>query len=241
MSAGISGPPTGSGSPFAPVIAIDGPSGTGKGTIARGLGLRLGWHVLDSGALYRSLGLAAERAGLDLDDGAAVGLLARRIQIRFDGDRVLLDGDDVSAEIRTAAAGVRASRVALHPEARDALLQLQRSAIRPPGLIADGRDMGSKVFPDAVLKIYLDASPEERANRRYKQLKDKGMDANLRDLVRELRERDALDKGRTHSPLTVTEGAVVIDSTTLSIADVLERVVAEAERLLAVNPNGNIR
>ena len=216
----------------APVIAIDGPSGTGKGTIAEALARTLGWHVLDSGALYRCLGLAAERAGLDLDDGDAMGALAGRIRIRFEDDRVLLDGDDVSSEIRTAAGGVRASRVAVHAQVREALLTLQRAAVRPPGLIADGRDMGSKVFPDAVLKLYLDASPEERANRRYKQLKDKGMDANLPDLVRELRERDALDSNRAHSPLTVAEGAVVIDSTHLSIDAVTERVVAEARRVL---------
>lgn len=218
--------------PVTPVIAIDGPSGTGKGTIAAGLAQRLGWHVLDSGALYRSLGLAAVHAGLDLDDGAAIGALASEVAIRFDGERVLLDGDDVTAAIRTAEAGVRASRVAVHAQVRDALLFLQRAAARPPGLIADGRDMGSKVFPDAVLKIYLDASPEERAKRRYKQLKDKGMDANLRDLVRELRERDALDGSRTHSPLTVADDAVVIDSTALSIADVLVRVLTELRRVL---------
>jgi len=216
----------------APVIAIDGPSGTGKGTIAEGLASALGWHVLDSGALYRCLGLAAERAGLDLDDGAAMGALAGRVEIRFDGERVLLDGDDVSQAIRTAEGGVRASRVAVHAQVRDALLFLQRAAVRQPGLIADGRDMGSKVFPNAVLKIYLDASPEERANRRYKQLKDKGMDANLLDLVRELRERDALDSSREHSPLTVAKGAVVIDSTSLSIADVIEKAIAEAKRAL---------
>jgi cytidylate kinase len=214
------------------VIAIDGPSGSGKGTIAAGLARRLGWHVLDSGALYRALGLAAERAGLDLDDGDAVGALAERIGVGFDGERLLLDGEDVSDEIRTAAAGVRASRVAVHRRVRDALLQWQRAAARPPGLIADGRDMGSTVFPDAVLKIFLDASPEERANRRYKQLKEKGLDASLPDLVRELRERDALDRERRHSPLAIAEDAVVVDSTSLSVDEVLEHVVSEARRAL---------
>jgi len=216
----------------APVIAIDGPSGTGKGTIAAGLARDLGWHVLDSGALYRCIGLAAERAGLDLDNADAVGDLARRVEIRFDSDRVLLDGDDVSSEIRTAAGGVRASRVAVHPPVRSALLKLQRAAVRPPGLIADGRDMGSNVFPDAVLKIYLEATPEERAKRRYKQLKEKGLDANLADLDKELRERDALDRGREHSPLVVADGAVIIDSTDLSIEQVLARALSEAGRAL---------
>jgi cytidylate kinase len=215
-----------------PVIAIDGPSGTGKGTIAEALARRLGWHVLDSGALYRCLGLAAERRGCDLDDGPALGRLATGLEVGFDGEHVLLDGEDVSAAIRTAAAGMCASRVAVHPEVREALLGWQRAAARSPGLIADGRDMGSRVFPDAVLKIYLDASPEERAKRRYKQLKDKGMDANLPALVDELRERDALDRGRAHSPLRVSEGAVVIDTTSLSIDGVLGCVVDAVRRVI---------
>jgi len=209
------------GQPAAPVVTIDGPSGTGKGTIAALLAERLGWHLLDSGALYRTLGLAGRRAGIDLDDGEALGELARSIDVGFEGERVLLDGEDVSAMIRTTGAGVDASRVAVHAEVRAALLGWQRAAARPPGLIADGRDMGSAVFPHAPVKIYLDASPEERANRRYKQLKDKGLDANLPDLVRELRERDERDRARTHSPLAVPAGATVIDSTDRSIDEVL--------------------
>jgi cytidylate kinase len=204
----------------APVITIDGPSGTGKGTIAALLAERLGWHLLDSGALYRALGLAARRAGADLDDGQVLGALAGRIRVAFDGERVLLDGEDVSEAIRTAAAGVDASRVAVHAEVRAALLGWQRAAARPPGLVADGRDMGSQVFPDAAVKIFLDASPEERADRRYKQLKDKGLDANLPDLVRELRERDERDRARSHSPLTIAADATVIDSTKRSIDEV---------------------
>ena len=215
-----------------PVIAIDGPSGTGKGTIAEALARRLGWHVLDSGALYRCLALAAERRGCDLDDGPTLGRLAAELTVYVEGEHVLLDGADVTGAIRTAAAGTCASRVAVHPEVREALLSWQRAAARPPGLIADGRDMGSRVFPDAVLKIYLDAGPEERAKRRYKQLKDKGMDANLPNLVRELRERDALDRGRAHSPLRVAEGAVVIDTTALSVDEVLERVVDAVRRVM---------
>ena len=204
----------------APVITLDGPSGTGKGTIAALLAERLGWHLLDSGALYRALGLAARRAGADLDDGQVLGALAGRIRVAFDGERVLLDGEDVSEAIRTAAAGVDASRVAVHAEVRAALLGWQRAAARPPGLVADGRDMGSQVFPDAAVKIFLDASPEERADRRYKQLKDKGLDANLPDLVRELRERDERDRARSHSPLTIAADATVIDSTKRSIDEV---------------------
>ncbi|KAA6187026.1 (d)CMP kinase [Thiohalocapsa marina] len=218
----------------APVIAIDGPSGSGKGTIAECLARRLGWHVLDSGALYRCLGLAAHRRALDLDDGAAMGRLAAELAIRFDGDRVLLNDEDVSDAIRTAEAGPRASRVAVHAPVRGALLSWQRAAARRPGLIADGRDMGSTVFPDATLKIYLDASPEERARRRYKQLKEKGMDANLPALTRELRERDALDRNREQSPLTIADGAVVIDTTALSIDDVVAAVLAEARSVPAL-------
>ncbi len=217
----------------APVITIDGPSGTGKGTIAGLLAEHLGWHLLDSGALYRALALAARRRGIDLDAGSELGRLATQVQVLLEGEQVRLNGEDVSALIRTADAGVDASRVAVHREVRQALLGWQRDAAVAPGLIADGRDMGSRVFPDARLKIYLDASPEERARRRYKQLKDKGMDANLRNLVQELRARDERDRGRAENPLQVPRAAVVVDSTSKSIDEVFAQVRRLAEAALA--------
>ncbi len=209
-----------------PVLTIDGPSGTGKGTIAAALAERLGFHILDSGALYRTLALAALRADVDPDDGPALGELAGQLRIGFAAGRMLLDGDEVEQHIRTEAVGRAASRVATHPQVRAALLGWQRAAAVPPGLVADGRDMGSRVFPQAQVKIYLDASPEERARRRYKQLKDKGVDANLRGLAVELRERDARDRGRTQDPLVVPDGAHQVDTTELSIAGVVDRVMA---------------
>ncbi len=214
-----------------PVVTIDGPSGTGKGTIAGGLARRLGWHVLDSGALYRTLGLAAVRRGVDLDDGAALAALAGSVEVGFAGERVLLDGEDVSTLIRDERAGDAASRVAVHGSVRAALLGWQRNAVRAPGLVADGRDMGSNVFPSAPVKIYLDASADERARRRHKQLKAKGMDANLPDLVTELRERDERDRNRAESPLRIPDGAVFIDTTALSIDEVLDRVVQTVRRV----------
>ncbi|MCF8004386.1 MAG: (d)CMP kinase [Chromatiaceae bacterium] len=216
----------------APVITIDGPSGTGKGTIAGLLAAHLGWRLLDSGALYRTLALAARRRDVDLDAGPELGRLAAQVRVQLEGERVCLDGEDVSAAIRTAEAGVDASRVAVHPDVRAALLGWQRDAAVAPGLVADGRDMGSRVFPDALLKIYLDASPEERAQRRYKQLKDKGMDANLRDLVQELRVRDQRDRERSESPLQVPIAGIVVDSTSKSIDEVFLQVRDLAEAAL---------
>jgi CMP/dCMP kinase len=213
------------------VITIDGPSGTGKGTIANLLSQHLGWHCLDSGALYRVLGLAAERLGVALDEPEAVAAVAVDLPVTFVSGRVLLDGEDVSDAIRTEQAGMAASRVAVHPPVRAALLEWQRDMARLPGLVADGRDMGTVVFPSAPLKVFLDASAEVRAIRRYKQLKGKGLDANLPDLVLDIEARDARDRNRSVAPLCAAEDAVVVDSSAMSIQEVLDRVLKEVRRV----------
>ena len=213
-----------------PVVTIDGPSGSGKGTVASLLAQRLGWHFLDSGALYRILGLLAERGGIAVDQPRALAELARRMRVEFEGDRVRVDGEDVSTAIRTEQAAGAASRVAAVPEVREALRDWQRDCARPPGLVADGRDMGTVVFPDAGLKIFLTASAEERARRRHNQLKEKGLDVSLPSLVAEIRERDQRDWTRAVAPLRPPEGALEVDTTTLSIEDVLDRVGEAAKR-----------
>lgn len=211
----------------APVVAIDGPSGSGKGTISQLLAARLGWHYLDSGALYRLTALAAARHGVALDDPAGLARLASALDVRFevdaDGERILLDGAPVGNPLRSEATGAGASRVAALPEVRAALLERQRAFRAAPGLVADGRDMGTVVFPDAEVKIFLTASAEARAERRYKQLKEKGIDANLPDLSADLAERDRRDSERATAPLKPAVDAVVVDSTGLDIPACLER------------------
>jgi cytidylate kinase len=210
------------------VITIDGPSGAGKGTIAAELARRLGWRVLDSGALYRLVGLAAERAGVDLADVTGVCALAKRLNAEFRDGETWLEGEPVGVAIRTEHAGKCASKVASLPPLREILLHWQRAYARQPGLVADGRDMGSVVFPDAQVKIFLDASAEERALRRCKQLIEKGIDASLADLKIEIEERDRRDRSRATAPLIAAPDALLIDSTGLSIEQVLETVIARA-------------
>lgn len=222
-----------------PVITVDGPSGVGKGALCQWLAARLGWPLLDSGALYRLAALAALRRDLPLDDESAVAQVAATLAVRFDIDgtgapRALLDGEDVSIIIRSETAGNAASRVAALPAVRAALLQRQRDFRQPPGLIADGRDMGSIVFPDAELKLFLHADPAERAQRRYKQLIEKGMDANLDSLVKEIAERDARDAQRAVAPLQAAADAAVLDTTRLSIVEVRQWALALAQQRLTV-------
>ena len=215
---------------MAPVITIDGPSGSGKGTFAELLAKRLGWACLDSGALYRLLGLSADRAGIGVEHVDKLAELVATMDVQFDLDKTLLNGEDVTLAIRTERAGNAASKVAAIPEVRTALLEWQRNRATDPGLVADGRDMGSVVFPHAEVKIFLDASAEERAHRRYNQLKEKGLDANLSGLVVEIRERDDRDRNRSVAPLKAPEGALVVDSTALTIDDVLNLILERVHK-----------
>jgi cytidylate kinase len=215
-----------------PVITVDGPSGSGKGTVSRRIAARLDWHLLDSGALYRLVALAGRQAGLASGDEAGHAALAARMAVTFgqtaEGDeKVLLAGQDVTAAIRTEEAGQGASRVAVWPGVRAALLQRQRDFAQPPGLVADGRDMGTVVFTAAPLKIFLTASPEERARRRHNQLKDKGSGASLAALSLEIAERDRRDSTRAVAPLLPAADAVTVDSTSLTIDEVVDRIMAE--------------
>lgn len=210
------------------VLTIDGPGGAGKGTISRLAAGELGWHYLDSGALYRLLGLSASQQQVAADDEVTLSELALSLNIRFgagEDESVYLDDCEVSRLIRTEEAGTMASKVASLPAVRDALLDRQRQFRQLPGLVADGRDMGTVVFPDATHKIYLTASAEERAERRYKQLIAKGIDAKIGNLLADIQARDERDSNRAVAPLKPAEDAVVIDTTTLSVEQVLEKVM----------------
>lgn len=212
-----------------PVITIDGPGGSGKGTVSRILARRLGWHFLDSGALYRLVGLAAIRHAVALDDEDGLTRIASGLDVHFDANggeqaEIILEGVDVSQILRSESSGEAASRVAVLPGVRAALLQRQRDFRLAPGLVADGRDMGTVVFPDARLKIFLEASQAERAARRYKQLKDKGMDVSLEALLREIEARDARDSGRAAAPMRPAEDAVIVDTTHMDISAVVNEI-----------------
>ena len=221
-----------------PVVTIDGPGGSGKGTVSQLLAARLAWHYLDSGALYRAVGLAAQEKEVRFDDAAALAHLARVADIRFEPQaggqpaRVWLDGRDVSDVLRTEETGCLASRVAQFPAVREALLDKQRDFRRQPGLVADGRDMGTTVFPEAILKVFLTASPEVRAERRYKQLKEKGLDVILSRLLGEIRERDARDAARQASPLRPAADAELLDTSSLSIAQAVEMIFRRLQQRL---------
>jgi CMP/dCMP kinase len=219
-------------SAVAPVLTIDGPSGSGKGTISRLVAEKLGWHLLDSGALYRAVGYAAGEEGIDLSDVEAVTRCAQTVKIRFrpspDGSEtyILVNGHNATDELRTETAGAAASAIAVIPSVRQALVDLQLGFRKAPGLVADGRDMGTVIFPDAAHKFFLTASAAERAKRRYKQLKDKGLSVTLAVLQREIEARDERDASRPVAPLKPAEGAVVIDTTGMPIDVVVEKVFA---------------
>jgi cytidylate kinase len=221
-----------------PVMTIDGPSGSGKGTVSRAAAHALGWALLDSGALYRLVALAARKAGVSLEDGPGLAALAGGLVIKFGSDSageedVWLDGREVTGAIRTEQAGNDASKVAALGVVRAALLERQRRFAVPPGLVADGRDMGTVVFPQAEVKIFLTASAAERAARRYKQLKEKGVAATLAALSLEIAERDRRDTNRAISPLVPSADAVLLDTTGMSVEEVVERVLVEARGRLS--------
>ena len=223
---------------LAPVITVDGPSGAGKGTLCKALAEALNWHLLDSGAIYRVLALAALHHQVDIVSEEALVPLAAHLDVRFvaqDGQlQVILEGEDVTNEIRTETVGNTASQAAAFPRVREALLRRQRAFRDAPGLIADGRDMGTVVFPDAPVKIFLDASSQERANRRMLQLQEKGFSVNFERLLAEINERDDRDRNRSIAPLVAASDALLLDSTSMSIDEVIEKALAYATKILGL-------
>ena len=216
-----------------PVIAIDGPSASGKGTVAQRVARELGFHYLDSGSLYRLVALAAQKRGVALDDEAALAKLAQNLPVEFQSEEILLDGVRVTDEIRSENCAALASKVAALPTVRLALLKKQRAFRKTPGLVAEGRDMSSTVFPDARLKVFLTASPEARAERRYKQLMEKGMYASISTLLQEIKERDARDSERPVAPLRQDAGAGLLDTTALSIDEAVAEVITRYRALVS--------
>ncbi len=226
----------------APVIAVDGPSGVGKGTLCQWLAARLGWSLLDSGALYRLTALAALRRNLSLEDEVRLAVVAAGLDVEFQAcpagaPRIVLDGVEVGVELRSESCGDAASRVAALPAVRAALLHRQRDFRRAPGLVADGRDMGTVVFPDAELKLFLTASSEERARRRYKQLRENGLNVNLKNLVEEIDARDRRDAQRAVAPLEPAPDAEILDTTRMSIEDVCDWALTRAAERFVVPEN----
>jgi cytidylate kinase len=224
-----------------PVITIDGPSGAGKGTVSNLLAQHYGWHLLDSGAIYRVLAVAINHHHLSVDDEEAIIPVAANLDVQFeivDNEcRVILEGEDVSKTIRTEETGALASKVAAFPRVREALLRRQRAFKSKPGLVADGRDMGTIVFTTAPVKVFLTASAEERARRRFNQLKDKGFDVKITRLLADIQQRDERDQNRKVAPLVPAEGALIIDSTNISIEEVVSKIIAFADEKLAKTPS----
>lgn len=222
----------------APIITVDGPSGAGKGTLCKLLAEHFGWHLLDSGAIYRVLALAAIHHGVDLNSEEGLIPLAEHLDVQFQsgGDlvRVFLEGEDVSAELRKEQTGMVASKVAAFPKVRQALFNRQRAFVEIPGLVADGRDMGTVVFPEAQVKIFLDASAEERANRRMKQLQENGLSVNFAEILSEIQERDFRDRNREVAPLVAAEGALLLDSTSQNIEEIFHSALAHIESKLTI-------
>ncbi|UKH16273.1 (d)CMP kinase [Actinobacillus pleuropneumoniae] len=218
------------------IITVDGPSGAGKGTLCHALAEKLGFDFLDSGAIYRITALAAVKAGIALDDEDALAEIGRRLDVKFvpkDGEiNVILNGENVGDQIRTAEAGQNASKVAVFPKVREALLQRQRDFSTSKGLIADGRDMGTVVFPEAQVKLFLDASAEERAKRRVKQLQEKGFNANFDEILAEIKERDFRDRNREVAPLVPAKDALLLDSTSLSIDEVVRQALGHISQYI---------